>query len=187
MEILTVKDFLYHGKGFASYELREQLREKELLENDYIMSFAYTDYGGDFMDKVLIEYFIEKKPLSIFWENTIYYGKNAVIFGQVARDFIKASENYLLGYENTEDYYSQKSNDVQEAEAKRFLNEYRKDGEELTEKQKADCFLIICDKLSEYSILPSGSIDICESTLEKTLEDFLQGIINLFYLNNRNC
>ena len=66
---------------YASEDLLNELKEK-IKENDTIINFAYTDYGGDFFDKVCIKYFSEKYPNNIVKENTSYYGENAFIFGE---------------------------------------------------------------------------------------------------------
>lgn len=93
------------SKFFASEALREQALETK--QEDFI-NFAYTDYGGTYFDKVIIEYFIKKHPGSIVWENTSYSGKNAFIFSSADFDlneFIEVTENYPLGWNNLEDFY----------------------------------------------------------------------------------
>jgi hypothetical protein len=43
---------------FASDELIDSLKSK-MKEGDFIINFAFTDYGGTFFDKVMIQYFTE--------------------------------------------------------------------------------------------------------------------------------
>ena len=57
----------YVDDAFASEELKDELREKlnikgNSLGDNVVISFAYTDYGGDFLDKVAIRYFEENYP-----------------------------------------------------------------------------------------------------------------------------
>jgi hypothetical protein len=49
MEVLKISDFL-NGKGFASYDLRDKVKELSNIGNK-IINTAYTDYGGGFLIK----------------------------------------------------------------------------------------------------------------------------------------
>jgi hypothetical protein len=69
------------------------------------INVAYTDYGGNFFDKVVIEYFFKKYPDNIIWEHTMYNGKNAIIFGDIVSEFIEATESYPLGFEDIESLF----------------------------------------------------------------------------------
>jgi len=56
----------YVDDAFASDELKSELQEKlgissNDLGDNVVISFAYTDYGGDFLDKVAIRYFQENR------------------------------------------------------------------------------------------------------------------------------
>ena len=180
MEKITFKDFK-NGKGFFDIYLRDEdiklLTDDGIKDDDILINFAYTDYGGDFFDRVAIEFFSDKKYSNCFHShNTVYYGKNGILWGNIARDFLEASERHPLGYENIEDFYFQKEREAQEKQAHEFLNDYKDDnGEELNEKQKNYALGTICEELQNHSILSSGTIDICEDTLIKTLQEFLQG------------
>ena len=186
MQNLTIKDVL-NGKGFISYAMRDNIKELNLNDDTIVVNFAYTDYGGDFFDKVAIEYFsIIQYSNCFIVENTCYYGKNAVLFGSVAKDFIEATKNYPLGYDDIEDFYSNMEREAQIEQAKEFLNDYKdEDNNKLSDKVKDDCLYIIIDKLSEHSILSSGTIDICESELEDTLNTFLNGDYKMILSKNR--
>ena len=56
-------------------------------------------------DKVCISFFAENYPNNIVKENTYYSGENAFLFGDVAKEFIECTENYLLGFDGIESYY----------------------------------------------------------------------------------
>ena len=112
--------------GFGSNELKEELKSK-IKENDMYINFAYTDYGGDFFDKVCIEYFIKEYPQNIIWENTVYSGKNAYVFGDIVKEFWEKQENYLLGFENLEDFYFNMEREVTENDFNYFLNDIKND------------------------------------------------------------
>lgn len=102
MEKLTY-DEVKQRKGFLSDDLREQVPE---IKDGVYVNFAFTDYGGNFFDKVCIAYFQVKYPNSCLWEETSYYGQNAILWGDVAKDFLKEYDIDPLGYEDLEEFYS---------------------------------------------------------------------------------
>lgn len=119
----VVKELGKRGEYFGSDDLVEELKSK-MKEGDTVVNFAYTDYGGDFMDRVAVKYFEEAHPESIVVEDTMYFGKNAFLFGDVAKDFVEASRNYLLGYEDLEDFYYQEENNAYREFFNDFLNDH---------------------------------------------------------------
>jgi hypothetical protein len=97
---------------FASEELKEKLRKAIGIEGDVIqetdtpvIAFGFTDYGGDFYDKIAIAYFSEYYPDNTLVEPTAYSGYNAFVYGKPAQDYIEQTENYLLGFEDMETLY----------------------------------------------------------------------------------
>ena len=151
---------------YSSDEMLSELRAK-INPEDIIINFAYTDYGGDFFDKVCIAFFAKNYPENIVKENTGWSGENAFIFGQVAADFMEATDNYLLGYEDIESFYYEMENEEREAGIKYFLESINEDKYEVSKE--------IPDEFYEYveghcNILTSG-LDYCESDLiEKAIE-----------------
>jgi hypothetical protein len=95
----------------ASGDLVDELKTK-ISEGDIILNFAYTDYGGDFFDKMIIRYFKENHPESIVLETTGWNGENAFIFGELAKQLSESMESYLLGFEDTESFFSEMENEV---------------------------------------------------------------------------
>lgn len=97
------------SRGYGSDELVELAKSKQ---SDIYINFAYTDYGGDFFDRVAIAYFKENYPDNIVYESTSWNGENAYIFGEIAKEFKEETDNYLLGFENMEDYFIEKEQEM---------------------------------------------------------------------------
>ena len=145
---------------YSSDEMLSELKDK-IKPEDTIINFAYTDYGGDFFDKVCIAFFAEKYPNNIIKENTSYYGENAFIFGDIAKEFKEKTDNYPLGFEDIESFFYEMENEEREAGIKYFLESINKDKYELSEN--------IPDEFYEYvegycNILTSG-LDYSESDM----------------------
>jgi hypothetical protein len=88
MEKLTY-DQIAQGEGYLSQDLRDDIPK----DSKYYVNFAYTDYGGDFFDKVCIEYFKENYPNNIVYEDTCYYGQNAIKYLKRNKQF-KSTKKY---------------------------------------------------------------------------------------------
>lgn len=124
--VVSAKE-LDEGTGFfGSRGLVDELKEK-MKKGDTVVNFAYTDYGGDFMDRVAIQYFQEEHPDSIVFENTRFFGKNAFIFGDVAKEFVEATKSYLLGFESMEEFYSEKQSEAEDASFQSFIDDISED------------------------------------------------------------
>lgn len=180
MEKLTFKDFK-NGKGFW-HDKEEDiiiLENEGLKDNDIIVNFAFTDYGGDYFDKVCIEYFEENKEKNFLSHKTVYYGKNGILYGKIAENFWEETQNYLLGYKDIEDYYFQSQYKIQNEETKNFLNEVKYNDLELTEETKDLCFPYLLEYFEDKNILSSGSIDFCYSEAEEKLFDIIENILPL--------
>lgn len=158
-------NFTSFEKYYGSYELKESLKSK-IKENDFIVGFAYSDYGGDFFDRVAIAYFEENYPDNTISENTCYYGKNCFIFGEVARGFYEKSENYLLGFNDIEDFYSQKEHEATYESFEYFLNDIKED---YIFKFESAIDYLMQEKSGYYSLLSNGSLDFCYDNLIKEL------------------
>lgn len=107
--------------GYGTPELKELAKSKQ---SDIYINFAYTDYGGDFFDRVAIAYFKENHPDNIVYESTSWHGENAYIFGEIAKEFKEATDNYLLGFEDIEDYYYEKEQEMLDELYLLLYNEY---------------------------------------------------------------
>jgi hypothetical protein len=132
----------YVTDAFSSNELRQELKDKlgiktDKIGNNYVISFAFTDYGGDFLDKVAIEYFQENYPENTLVEPTSWNGQNAYVFGEPAKEWIEQTEDYALGFEDIEDFYYEKQSEQEQEDFNYFLDEisdeYEFDKEEALE------------------------------------------------------
>jgi hypothetical protein len=167
----------YIDEAFASYELQEKLREKLGLDSDansvgdnVVISFAYTDYGGDFLDKVAIEYFKENYPENTLFEYAGYGGENAFVFGEPAQEWINSTEDYPLGFEGIEEFYYQMQNDAEYEGFEYFVDDLSRDY--TFDKEEVMSWLME-NKGGYYSVYPSG-VDFSWSDLtDELLEEGL--------------
>lgn len=114
-------DFSNGWTYVASESLVQVAKDKH---SDIYLNFAYTDYGGSFLDKVIISYFKEYYPENIVHEKTSWNGENAFIFGEPAKelyDFIK--NGYILGFDCLEQYYTEMEYNMITEEAQRYIND----------------------------------------------------------------
>lgn len=151
---------------YASDALLEELKEK-MKPLDLVYTFSYTDYGGDFMDKVFIAYFSEKFPESIVKENTSYFGENAFLFGEVAAEFIEASENYPLGFRDIEEYYLLKQSEQETEDFQRFLADIEKYHDY---KVSPDALDYLTEHKGGYYNITTQGVDYSERDLIKFCE-----------------
>lgn len=114
-------DFSSKYTYIASESLVQVAKDKH---SDIYLNFAYTDYGGSFLDKVIISYFKENYPENIVHEKMSWSGENAFIFGEPAKelyDFIKTG--YILGFDCLEQYYTEMQYNMITEEAQRYIND----------------------------------------------------------------
>ena len=116
----------YGRKGYASNSLREELVQRAESASAFpVVNLAYTDYGGDFFDIVVMDYFLERHPENIVAEPTSYSGRNAFLFGEVAGRFAEETEKYLLGFDDLEEYCAERELDEYDFERKAVLEHLR--------------------------------------------------------------
>jgi hypothetical protein len=151
--------------AFASDDMKDELKHK-MKEGDQIVAFAYTDYGGDFFDKVAIEYFKENHPENIVSERTAYNGQNGIVFGEPASEFLEAYESYILGYEDMENFYYQMENEETEDSFEFFLRDLSIYGEYKVSERAMDWLME--NKGGYYSMTTQG-LDFSSSDLEREL------------------
>ena len=155
----------------ATDSLKKEVKSK-MKKGDDVIHFAFTDYGGDFLDKVAIEYFKKKYPKNIVSEDTAYSGENAFVFGKPATEWIKSSEDYPLGFENFEDYYYEQMNQEEYDGFELFLRDL--DNEEYDFDFDAVLDWLIENKGGNYSVTTQG-LDFSYSDLVSELEE--EGLI----------
>lgn len=179
MEVLTFKEFKEGKKGYFSD--REALNDEGLNDNDRVVNFAYTDYGGDFFDNIAIQYIIQECKNFVV-ESTVYYGKNLVLYGIEAVEFIEAFEQYPLGFRDIESFYYQCESDYKSEGVRELVNEYKRYDEvsgesfELNDDEKNEVVYELLNNQSElFDVLQSGSLDYNSDKVELAIESFLDG------------
>lgn len=81
-------DFSKEYTYVASESLVQEAKSKH---SDIYLNFAYTSYGGSFLDKVIISYFKENYPENIVYEKTSWKGENAFVFGEPAKKIVRVN------------------------------------------------------------------------------------------------
>jgi hypothetical protein len=172
--------------AYASEEMANKLREKlgiktDSLGDNYVISFAYTDYGGDFLDKVAISYFSENYPENTIKENSGWGGENAFVFGEPAKEWIEQTQDYALGFEDFEDFYYEKQNEQEGEDFNYFLDdivsEYTFDREVVIDwlmENKSGYYGITTQGL-DFSWTDLTEELVNEGLIEKTDEEFYAG------------
>lgn len=159
--------FITEKKLFiASESLKNELKEK--YNGCDIVNIAYTDYGGTFIGKCLIEYISEEFPDSIIKECTSWNGENAFIFGEIAKELI---EYDIFSFYDFEDFYSEKYHEAEKIVFLDFVNS----NENIKDKDGAFDYLI--ENYSGYFEIETTGLDFSESYLTEELET--AGFINL--------
>jgi hypothetical protein len=137
----------------ATNSLVDEARVKK--SNEYI-NIAYTDYGGSFFDKVLISYFKKKYPKNIVFESTSWNGQNAFIFGGIVDKLIEETKEYILGFEDIENYYY----NMEQKEYNKYIDGLIKDGL-ITESERDLAY----EYLYESAQMETFGVDVDESRL----------------------
>ena len=161
---------------FASEELLAKFRKKSgikdtQLKKPNVIAFAYTDYGGDFMDKVVIEYFLENYPRNIVVENSAYNGKNAIVWGKPAIEWVETTEDYPFGFEDFETFYYDKVYKEEETAFSEYLYELQRDGYELDYDEVLSWLLE--NKGGYYSVTTQGLDFYADDLTKELLEEGL--------------
>lgn len=152
-------DFSSKQTYVASESLLQEAKDKH---SDIYLNFAYTDYGGSFLDKVIISYFKEYYPENIVHEKTSWNGENAFIFGEPAKqlyDFIK--NGYILGFDYLGQYYTETNYNIIADTAQQYINDNGLDNE---------LYDIVCDWLIENSHIEPNFLDYSETDLNEYLQ-----------------
>lgn len=163
----------YLDDAIASEDLREEFQKKSgVTSNDLkdlpVIAFAYTDYGGDFFNKIAIEYFQENYPDNIVVEKTMYSGENAIVWGDVAQEYMDATEDYPLGFEDIEQLFYEREYEAFNDAYKDLLKDLIRDDWEFDEDEVMD-WLMENRGVGYYSVLSSGQVDYSESDIIEDL------------------
>ena len=162
----------YVDDAFASDELKSELQEKlgissNDLGDNVVISFAYTDYGGDFLDKVAIRYFQENYPENTLVENAGYNGENAYVFGEPAKEWIESTEDYPLGFENIEELYYEMQNESEYESFEYYLDDLQKYDGYVFDKDEVMSWLM--ENRGGYYSMTTQGLDFSSSDLTDEL------------------
>lgn len=152
-------DFASISTYVASESLVQEAKSKH---SDIYLNFAYTSYGGSFLDKVIISYFKENYPENIVYEKTSWKGENAFIFGEPAKELYELIiAGNILDFYYLGQYYTETKYNIIADTAQQYINDNGLDNE---------LYDIVCDWLSENSYPEPNYLDYSENDLN----DFLQ-------------
>lgn len=188
MKKMTVHEFLNKHEGYASRELRENVRDLNLPENSIIYNPAYTDYGGDVSDKLVIKYIRENYPNNILWETTCYFGENAIIFfnpnlpEDEQLDFEEfsetAEESCILYFEGLEDLWSEFEFE-KTWEALSDFYDYAKEYKLCIIKDRKKIFLQKAyDAIAGFFTVLVTGLDYCENSMIEILAE--HGVVDRY-------
>jgi antirestriction protein len=160
------------SEEFASLDLIDELKaklktQKNNVEDKDVIAFAYTDYGGDILDKYAIEYFLENHPNNIVVESTSYSGKNAFVFGKPAKEWMEETQDYPLGFEDFESFYYDKENEDFEEGINFFIEDLKRDYS-FDEDEVRDSLL---EQFSGYFNVSTSGLDYSEDTMINYLKE----------------
>lgn len=152
-------DFASISTYVGSESLVQEVKDKH---SDIYLNFAYTDYGGSFLDKVIISYFKEYYQENIVHEKTSWNGENAFIFGEPAKELYELIiAGNILDFYYLGQYYTETKYNIIADTAQQYINDNGLDNE---------LYDIVCDWLSENSYSEPNYLDYSENDLN----DFLQ-------------
>lgn len=152
-------DFLSKYTYIASESLVQVAKDKH---SDIYLNFAYTDYGGSFLDKVIISYFKEYYQENIVHEKTSWNGENAFIFGEPAKELYNLMKvDNVLGFDDLEDYYTEMEYNMITEEAQQYIDD---------NGISNDLLDIVYEWIGENSRLEPNFVDYSEIDLNEYLQ-----------------
>lgn len=153
-------DFSNKYTYVASESLVQEAQEKH---SNIYLNFAYTDYGGTLLDKVIISYFKEYYPENIVHEYTSWNGENAFVFGEPAKELYNLIKlGNMFDFDFLGQYYTEmKYNLIVEA-AQYYIN---------SNQLSNDLYDIVCDWLFKNGYAEPNYIDYCEIDLNEYLQE----------------
>ena len=152
-------DFSSKQTYVASESLLQEAKDKH---SDIYLNFAYTDYGGSFLDKVIISYFKEYYPENIVHEKTSWNGENAFVFGEPAKELYELIiTGNILDFDYLGQYYTETKYNIIADTAQQYINDNGLDNE---------LYDIVCEWLAENSHIEPNFLDYSETDLNEYLQ-----------------
>lgn len=122
-EIINEKSIDIFGRNEGVYASESLIEEALKNESDQYINLAYTDYVGTLLDKLLITY-LTSINACILVESVSWNGKNAIVFGETAKELKKyIDKGNVLDYIDFQNYYYIKENEQREIEADEYIEE----------------------------------------------------------------
>lgn len=158
----TNNNLVYFSKEYTYVASESLVQEAKEKHSNIYLNFSYTNYGGSFLDKVIISYFKEYYPENIVHERTAWYGENAFVFGKPAKELYELIiAGNILDFYYLGQYYTETKYNIIADTAQQYINDNGLDNE---------LYDIVCDWLSENSYSEPNYLDYSENDLN----DFLQ-------------
>lgn len=156
-------NYLVDFSNGCTYVCSESLvQEAKDKHSDIYLNFAYTDYGGSFLDKVIISYFKEYYPENIVHERTAWYGENAFVFGKPAKELYNLMKvDNVLGFDDLEDYYTEMEYNMITEEAQQYIDD---------NGISNDLLDIVCEWMINNSHVEPNFVDYSEVDLNEYLQ-----------------
>lgn len=152
-------DFSSKQTYVASESLVQEAKNKD---SNIYLNFAYTNYGGSFLDKVIISYFKENYPENIVHEKTSWNGENTFIFGESAKELYELIiTGNILDFDYLGQYYTEMEYNMITEEAQQYINDNGLDNE---------LYDIVCEWLIDNSCLEPNFVDYSETDLNEYLQ-----------------
>lgn len=152
-------DFASISTYVASESLVQEAKSKH---SDIYLNFAYTGYGGSFLDKVIISYFKENYPENIVYEKTSWKGENAFVFGEPAKKLYELIiAGNILDFYYLGQYYTEMEYNMITAEAQQYINDNGLSNEQLD---------IVCEWLVDNSRMEPTFVDYSEVELNEFIQ-----------------
>jgi len=178
MELLKVEEIL--TKSIASDELKSDVIEYLKKHNlNYVIHGTFTDYGGSVIDKIYFLYFkkyrkeLKKDGFKLFYELTIYDGANFFIIFKNDEEALKFNDRldeYLLFFDNIEEFYSNLEFEEKLKAFKIVLNDYRLEtGKRIPKVLSSQLF----ETFFDYSSLETWGVDYSTSTIFEKFDEIL--------------
>lgn len=112
------------SKGWTYVGSESLVQEAKSKHSDIYLNFAYTSYGGLFLDKVIISYFKENYPENIVYERTSWKGENAFVFGEPAKKLYELIiAGNILDFYYLGEYYTEMEYNMITAEAQQYIDD----------------------------------------------------------------
>lgn len=150
------------SKGWTYVGSESLVQEAKSKHSDIYLNFAYTSYGGSFLDKVIISYFKENYPENIVYERTSWKGENAFVFGEPAKKLYELIiAGNILDFYYLGEYYTEMEYNMITAEAQQYIDDNGLSNE---------LYDIVLEWLADNSRVEPNFVDYSEAELN----DFLQ-------------